>query len=165
MNSYSLEDFLKTIYVKRSGEFGKIMNKYTNKCYEINLENIKIPFGIEKTNYNSMILKINLDNIDFKNYISNIEEKLFNLQSILDNKKYILQSQILKYDNYEDKLILKIKMFNNKILTKVYKNNIEISIFDINSKDILDLEIIGNIYLSKDNKFILKWNINRICVK
>ena len=56
-------------------------------------------------------------------------------------------------------------MFNNKILTKVYKNNIEISIFDINSKDILDLEIIGNIYISKDNKFILKWNINRICVK
>ena len=29
MNTYNLEDFLKTIYIKRAGEFGKIMNKYT----------------------------------------------------------------------------------------------------------------------------------------
>ena len=165
MKVYKIENFLKEIYIKRSGEFCKIMNKYTNKSYEINVENIKIPFGIEQTNNNSIILKINLDNIDFKNYIIKIEEKLFNLQCKLDNKDYSLQSQILKNDNYEDKLILKVKMFNNKILSKVYKNNIEISIYEINNRDILDIEMKGNIYLSKENKFILKWNINKICVK
>ena len=171
MKTYNVEEFLGKINIQRVGNILKILNKNDNKLSIIKVENVKCPFGTEKTNYNnkseSIILKINIDNnINFKNFILNLEKKLFNLQCIIDKKEYILNSQIINYDKYEDKLITKIKIHKNKILTKIYNDNdIEISIFDIKKDNFFDLELPGNIFLNGDNKFTLKWSINKICVK
>ena len=171
MKTYNVDEFLGKINIQRVGNILKILNKNDNKVSIIKVENVECPFGIEKINYSnksqSIFLKINIDNnINFKNFISSLEEKLFKLQCIIDKKEYILNSQIINYDKYEDKLITKIKIYKNKIVTKIYNDNdIEISIFDIKKDNFFDLELSGNIFLNDDNKFTLKWSINKICVK
>ena len=172
MTSYNVDEFYKKIYIKRNGQFIKLMDKSTNKEIIINLKDTKCPFGLEKTTYkiinkeyNSLILKINLEKKKIKKFVTELETKLCKLQTIIDNKKYKLNSQILNFENYENKLITKIKEYNNKILTKIYKDEIEISLFDINKGDLLELNLSPNIYINKELSFTLKWTIKTICVK
>lgn len=172
MKSYNVNEILSNIYIKKQRNISKILKKNTNNLYIIEIKNVKCPFGLEENKYvfnkkinKSLIFKIDLENKELEKYLENIETKLYNLQCLIDKKNYVLDSEILRFDNYNNKLITKVIEYNDKIITKVYKNNLEISLFDINKSEILDFYLTGNIFISKENKFKLKWNIKSICVK
>ena len=167
-NTY-LEQYINNIkLVKVSNNYYKIMNKSDNKEMIINSPKIRVPFGLEnnkytynKKNIENYILKLNLDNEEFRNFIIYFEKTIWESQCKVDSKDYSLSTQIVYFDKYTDKLITKIKTNYNKIITKIYSNNIEVSLFDIKKNTILEVSLVPSLYINNNN-IVIKWTCKYI---
>ena len=80
----------------------------------------------------------------------------------MDNKSYIIQSQIFKKQNYVNKLITKIKFNKNQIITNAYAlDKSYISVFELSKGDNISMSVSPTIY-KNTNKLIIKWSVNTI---
>ena len=124
----------------------------------IQLENIKIPFGLENTN---TILKCNLSSKQ-TTLINTIECKL--QEKITDiNSKYKLISQLIIKDKYPNQLITKIHYHKKKILTIFLNEENDISPYTILTKNrIYNVIIFLDKLWLNDDKFFYKWKIRKI---
>lgn len=134
-----------------------------NEPFILTLNNGFIPFGIEKVYYKSIkkyIIKIEITqsmSIFFKSFEVLIGKYL----NLNDNK---LKSQIIKSKrNFNDKLIAKIKTINDKFQIKSYKNNKEISVFEIVKEKNLTISLVPFLYYD-DSMYIIKWIVEKIYV-
>ena len=165
MNKYELNNEIRKIMLKTVNKnIVKILNK-DNKEFSINTPKLKCPFGLERNSYVyrgkeivTHIIKLDMSDGDFLEFIREFEKYLYNIQCIKDQITYDFTSDIMEFENYNSKLITKIKENYNKIITKCYKNNLETSVFEIKNTDLIEATIVPNIYI-KDNKFKLKWTI------
>lgn len=133
---------------------------YKKKKIMIQIDNVITPFGIESNNFNNKkqyYTKIEM-NKDKINFFIDFENKI---QIMLGNIKN--NSQIINSEKFNSKLKVKIKSINDKIQTKCFEKNKEISIFDIKCKK-LNINMTPVLYYD-DTKFIIKWNVIKIiCV-
>ena len=148
-----IKDCKKNFYqinVKDGNEFRNLIIKL-NDCY--------LPFGLE-TYGKKYIINFEVEvPSEFNDLVRNLESKLGEL---IGNDSYELKSVFHKKPKY--KLLCKghLKNNNNMIITKFQVNNKDISVFEIvkNKKYNLELEISG-IWIFK-NTFGLYININKI---
>ena len=145
--------------------FYQILNKSKNgstNLLKYELKNVNIPFGLEQYKGKYLInfeLTYN-NNKEFLEIIKNIEENIL---------KDLFKKRELKklFKNNNKKTICKgnIKKNKNKVLTKFYYNNKELSIFDFKYKNIivnLNVELSG-FWVYKDS-YGLFININEIII-
>ena len=137
-----------------------------NQPFVLTLNNGFIPFGIEKVYYKSekkyiIKIEINKSMSDFFSFFEDLIGRYLNL----DKNK--LKSQIIKSKrNFNDKLIAKIKTINDKFQLQCYKNNKEISVFEIVKEKDLTISLVPFIYYN-ESVYIIKWivdKINILCV-
>ena len=139
-----------------------------DKSLTLDIENVKLPFGVDSYTYNrkkTFYLKLEINNI-LKNYIIDIETQVKTiLESVEKSSAFSIKSQIMEQGIYNPNMIVKIKQYRDKILTKIKDNDGALSLFDIEKNTILDMKITPNIYIDKDNNIIVKWTAKEICVK
>ena len=130
--------------------------KYKNDKIVFPVNNVNIPFGLEKY-YNDYLIKIQLDSESIIKIVDKIEEKI----SQIDKNKF--KSQIKKSENFKD--LLTIKIVNNKNELNIKKeNNPLTTIFDINKKCRVDLIIfIDLVWFGKDS-LVAKFKTKNICI-
>ena len=123
---------------------------------QISLQDISIPFGIEKY-YNDYICKFSLNKenfILFNNIENQIREKLIEI-----NEEYELKSQINEFKNFKS-LTCKLFKVKNNILTQILGENSNIiSHTDIKKKNKVNLIIFFDKLWIKDNIVYYKWKI------
>lgn len=153
---------LENIEFKKTNNNISLVN-YRGKKIKFCLENIYIPFGLEKYKFNmkfKYFLKINLSQ-ELYEIFSNFEDYVCKKVFKLYGKNYKIKSQLEKR-NTHNLLILKIKEFRNKLLSKIIdKEGCNISIFEITSKLYANIIISPNIYIN-NNEIIIKWTIETI---
>lgn len=155
-----LENLENITTLKKTGDNVHITDIKNNKI-QIVLNNISVPFGLEKYNYgkqNKYYLKLNIDDsisnniIKFEKYIKQKIHSQFDLN--LD-----IKTQIIIKNRFNNQLITKFKDYNNKIQTKILdEENRNISIFEILPKEKIEIYISPNCYILNNN-LILKWTI------
>ena len=155
---------------KKYGEMYNIFIKDTTNV-ELELKNVFLPFGIE-TEYNNLILKIDLDSTksETKELIQTVKllEKYIekSISEMNGNKEYILVSQIKETkEEFNDLLICKIPQRNNKVRCYItdyggyYK-----TIYDLKMKTRCKMNIYIDLLWIKDNKIYYKWKVNTIMI-
>lgn len=145
--------------------FYQILNKNKNgstNLLKYNLSDVFIPFGLE--NYKGKYL-LNFEltynnNKEFLDIVNNIEE---NILKDLFKKRNL--KKLIKESNNKKICKGNIKKNKNKILTKFFNNNRELSLFEFKSKNIkVDLSIeISGFWVYKDN-YGLFINITQIII-
>lgn len=164
---YNTIEILKGLkIVKTTNKFYKLLEKTTNKHFKLDTPVCLLPFGLEsykfmnKTNY-IIKLEINENGKNFEKCIIDFEDTILKIMSNINKKDYIKESQIIFSEKFNSKLIVKIKCYFNKIITKVKDNNTEISIFDLKKLLNIKVNISPNIFIN-GNKLIVKWSANII---
>jgi len=163
---YNINEILKTLQIiKINNNNYKLLDKNTNKQFNINTPICYLPFGLENYKYGNKInynIKLELNDTYFENFIIDFEDTIIKILNNINKKEYIKDSQIIFSKKYNNKLKVKIKSIYNKIITKVKDtNDIEISIFDICKLSNIKVNISPNIYIN-NNKLITKWSANLI---
>ena len=127
-----------------------------DKKIQITLNDIRIPFGIEKY-YNDYVCKFSLNK---ENYIlfRNIEDEV-RLKLLDIDEEYDLKSQINEVNNFKS-LTCKLFQTKNNILTQIIDENSKIiSYADIKKKDRVNLIIFFDKLWVKDNIVYYKWKL------
>lgn len=128
-----------------------------DKTVEIELDNIEIPYGIEKymDKYYINILIKNKELIKkFKTIDKSFDEK---------NEGYIPSLHKNKLNKYL--LKTSVPIIKKSIVCKVFHNDNQISIFDINDhQKISKIYIKLNTYWTYNNKSGINWIINKIII-
>ena len=163
---YNINEILKTLQiVKINNNNYKLLDKNTNKQFNINTPICYLHVGLENYKYGNKInyiIKLELNETYFENFIIDFEDTIIKILNNINKKEYIKDSQIIFSKKYNNKLKVKIKSIYNKIITKVKDtNDIEISIFDICKLSNIKVNISPNIYIN-NNKLITKWSANLI---
>ena len=127
---------------------------YENDKIIFPVNNVKIPFGLEKY-YNDYLIKIPLNSEIIKSLVNKIEDKI----SPMDKNKF--KSQIRKSQNYEDLLTVKIINNKNEISIKKYDNSLA-TIFDINKNSIINLIIFIDLVWSGKDSLVAKFKTKDI---
>lgn len=129
-------------FIKLNKNLYKILNK---ECeIQIQLKNIKIPFGLEKE-YNKYKLKLDINDNNNISEIYFLENLVKNIFQINDDK---IKSVIRKRAKYNDLLVCNLKM---------NKDNIFVTITYLNTKDYLksiydiDKDMIGDYIVCVDS--------------
>ena len=140
-----------------------ILNQNTKKKFKFYINNISIPFGLEKYGYGNKTnyyIKLNISS-KISNIIRDIETELFKYITDTYDYNIDIQSQIIIKNFYPDQLIVKIKRQYNKFCCEIVNNNNIATLYDIQQGEKINCNIYPNIYIS-DTKFILKWTISSI---
>ena len=128
--------------------------KYNNDLIKMKLNNVKVPFGIEKY-YNDYIIKIQLSDSTIKNIINNVEKEIINVEPNI-----LFKSQIKKSENYEDLLIVKI-LSNNEMKIESADTSLT-TIFNISKNAIIDIVIFIDIIWISDTIKVAKFKTKDI---